>query len=188
MIKNKIKTSREQQGLTQARLAEKANLSIRTIQRIESGKTIPKGHTLNVLSEALAIEKNELFDQQPAVTPIEKEENLRLKFINLSSFCFIGIPFGNIIVPLYFWLKNQEHPKVSELGGSIISFQITWTLCTAFLLILSPFLQAYFPLEFPLILIVGLLAAFINIYFIIKTSIALKRKEYDVFPLNSSFL
>jgi transcriptional regulator with XRE-family HTH domain len=42
---SKLKQIREQQNLTQEELAEKSGISVRTIQRIESG-TEPKGHTL----------------------------------------------------------------------------------------------------------------------------------------------
>lgn len=51
-MKNKIQLLREENRLTQKELAEKAGLSLRTIQRIEAGN-IPKGFTLKALAESL---------------------------------------------------------------------------------------------------------------------------------------
>ena len=42
---SKLKNLREFQNLTQEELAEKSGVSVRTIQRIETGKK-PKGYTL----------------------------------------------------------------------------------------------------------------------------------------------
>ncbi|WP_394974852.1 helix-turn-helix domain-containing protein [uncultured Croceitalea sp.] len=43
---------REQLNFTQEQLAAKANISVRTIQRIEAGKKL-KGHILEAISKAL---------------------------------------------------------------------------------------------------------------------------------------
>jgi len=45
---SKLKQLREQKNMTQEELSEKSGISVRTIQRIESG-TNPKGHTLKYL-------------------------------------------------------------------------------------------------------------------------------------------
>lgn len=50
---NKIAELRKKKGLTQAELAEKCNLNIRSIQRIESGKVVPRAYTFKMLSEIL---------------------------------------------------------------------------------------------------------------------------------------
>ena len=44
MLGNKVRTLREAMGYTQANLAEAANLSIRTIKRIEADRSTPKGY------------------------------------------------------------------------------------------------------------------------------------------------
>lgn len=51
-MKNKVKTLREQKNLTQSELAENSGLSLRTIQRIESG-SVMKGFTLKAVAKAL---------------------------------------------------------------------------------------------------------------------------------------
>ncbi|WP_100614720.1 WG repeat-containing protein [Confluentibacter citreus] len=44
---------RKQKGLTQADVAEKCNVTIRTIQRIESGSVKPRSSTIKIISKAL---------------------------------------------------------------------------------------------------------------------------------------
>ncbi len=187
MSNNTIRTLREQLGYTQSDLAEQTNLSIRTIQRVESGQTVPKGHTLNVLVEALGVDKMEL--QKPIkLESRDSEEDTKLKLLNLSALCFIGIPFGNILVPFIIWEKYKKYSKVNQIGREILNFQITWTLGTVLMLIISPFLQDFIPWNFSLMLVLSLLAVFINIYFIIHTAQSLNRRNYDLLPLKIQFL
>lgn len=52
-ISQQIKSARQNQGLTQVQLAEKCNLDIRTIQRIESGMVTPRFYTMNLINKVL---------------------------------------------------------------------------------------------------------------------------------------
>lgn len=185
---NKIRIQREKLGYTQVELAEKANISVRTIQRIESGRTIPKGYTLKVLAEALEIGQKELLIEKISTNNTSAEVNWKLKLINLSALCFLAIPFGNILIPIFLWNKYKANPKVNEIGRRIINFQVLWTLSSCLLLIVSPFLQDLFPLNFTLILNVGLLAICVNIFVIVKTALSLSREEYDILPLKLQLL
>lgn len=89
---SKLISFREKLNLTQEELAEKSGLSVRTIQRIESGAN-PKGYTLRKLAQALGINENELLEAREI-----QEENLEdimlLKLINLSSLPLTFIPPG----------------------------------------------------------------------------------------------
>jgi transcriptional regulator with XRE-family HTH domain len=49
----KIVELRKRKGLTQEELVEKCNLSVRTIQRIESGEVIPRSYTVRLVFAAL---------------------------------------------------------------------------------------------------------------------------------------
>ncbi len=49
----KISELRLNKGLTQEELVKRCNLSVRTLQRIESGEVEPRGYTLKLISEAL---------------------------------------------------------------------------------------------------------------------------------------
>ncbi len=188
MIKNKVRTLRETLGYTQAELAELASLSIRTIQRVESGQSIPKGHTLQVLAQALGVDTNQLQEEKFAASEEEAEENLKLKLINLATLCFLGIPFGNLIVPFMLWQKYRVYALVDTVGRKILNFQIFWTLCTVLILIFSPFLQDYVTAPFSLMLVLSLISVGINLYFIFKTAQALSRKDYHILPLKIQFL
>jgi transcriptional regulator with XRE-family HTH domain len=49
----KIAELRKAKGYTQEELVEKCNLSVRTLQRIESGEVLPRTHTIRVIFAAL---------------------------------------------------------------------------------------------------------------------------------------
>lgn len=59
MSDNKIKTFRKQQNLSQEQLAEKAQVSLRTIQRLEAGEET-NTTTLNLVAGALGVEVSAL--------------------------------------------------------------------------------------------------------------------------------
>lgn len=49
----KIVELRKNQGFTQEELVERCNISVRTLQRIESGEVTPRSHTLKLIFEVL---------------------------------------------------------------------------------------------------------------------------------------
>lgn len=61
MQKTRISMLRKSKGFTQEKLAEKSNLSIRTIQRLESGEDSSL-ETLRLVANALEVPVNELFE------------------------------------------------------------------------------------------------------------------------------
>ncbi len=56
---NKIGDSRKKLGLSQDALAEKANVSLSTIQRIEKGTVTPRPFTVKILAESIDGSKQE---------------------------------------------------------------------------------------------------------------------------------
>jgi transcriptional regulator with XRE-family HTH domain len=64
---SKVKILREQKNLTQTELAEKSGLSLRTIQRIESGQSL-KGFTLKAIAQTLETEPENLFSNKKEMT------------------------------------------------------------------------------------------------------------------------
>jgi transcriptional regulator with XRE-family HTH domain len=88
-------------------LAEKAGLSLRTIQRFEAGTNEPKGHSLKVISKAFDVDisifqKNNIPEKETS-----EADKLSIKLINLSALAFLGIPFGNLIFPFFIWTKKR---------------------------------------------------------------------------------
>ncbi len=57
----KIAELRKAKGLTQEELVEKCNLSVRTIQRIESGEVTPRSYTVRIIFTALDYNYTRLF-------------------------------------------------------------------------------------------------------------------------------
>jgi transcriptional regulator with XRE-family HTH domain len=56
-----LKFYRAQRQLSQAQLAEKANISVTFLSNIECGKMFPKVETLSRITESLNVEVQELF-------------------------------------------------------------------------------------------------------------------------------
>ncbi len=167
-MKNKIQLLREKNRLTQKELAEKAGLSLRTIQRIEAGN-IPKGFTLQALAESLNTTPENL---------IEKEDkNIeRAKLINSSALFGLIIPFGGIIFPLIFTYKTQDVYN-KQLGRNIVALQIILSVTMSLFLIASPFLQKGLSVKFPVFLIVLITFLFLKLIAIIINGIALNKNK-----------
>jgi uncharacterized Tic20 family protein len=61
---------------------------------------------------------------------VSKEEQSWVMGCHLAALTgFIGIPFGNLLGPLFVWLlKRSEMPMVDRHGKEALNFQITVTL------------------------------------------------------------
>jgi uncharacterized Tic20 family protein/DNA-binding XRE family transcriptional regulator len=126
----KVTELRQTKGFTQEQLAEKCEVSARTIQRIESGEVDPRAYTLQCLSTALD------FDFMEDNT---SNENLWLVMMHLSNI----IPL--LIAPLLIWtLKKNQSYKIDKQGHAVLNFQITMIL----LLFLGGFLLMFVPAIF----------------------------------------
>lgn len=167
-MKNKVQLLREENRLTQKELAEKAGLSLRTIQRIEAGN-IPKGFTLKALAESLNTTPENL---------IEKEDNNieRAKLINSSALFGLIIPFGGIIFPLIFTYKTQDVYN-KQLGRNIIGLQIILSIIMSLFLIASPFIQEGLLLKFPVFLVVLITFLCLKLIVIIINGISLNKNK-----------
>ena len=177
-MKSVVQHLREEKNLTQTELAEKSELSLRTIQRIEAGN-VPKGFTLKAIANALDVAPEKLMQ-------ISKPENVdRAKFINLSALMGLIIPFGGIIFPLILTYKTND-PKNKELGKSIVSLQILLASMLSIALILSPFLQKELSLGFPVFIILLLIFISLKILVVILNGINLNKKSdlYKRFKIN----
>jgi uncharacterized Tic20 family protein/DNA-binding XRE family transcriptional regulator len=110
----KITELRQLKGLTQEQLAEKCEVSARTIQRIESGEVDPRSYTLQCLSQALGFDFEELDGSR---------DNPWLLLLHLSSMLCI------VILPLVLWSwKKNRSPLIDRQGRQVLNFQVTMTL------------------------------------------------------------
>ena len=177
-IAEKLKEHRRINLLSQERLAETSGISLRTIQRIEEGKSSGSAHTLTAIAKALNIDSSDLLIQAST----NPQNILQLKILNLSAIAIILIPFSNIIFPSYIYWKNRDDEKIKTIGNKILSFQILWTLGTLLLvlimpivlLLLFPFLKAS---SVPLFIPVYFAAIIFNVYFIIRFAIKINKQE-----------
>lgn len=122
-LAGKVKKYRIQKGFSQEELGERAGLSLRTVQRIENGETIPRGDSVQRLSAALNLTPDDLLSWE------QVEDNSLLISLNLSSLCFLLFPLLGVIVPLIIWVSKKD--KVRDLNRQakrILNFQITWNI------------------------------------------------------------
>ena len=172
---------REKLNLTQEELADKANISVRTIQRIEAG-TKPKGFTLEALSNALGVSKNVLLEDKIELYNINKQ---LIKYINLSSIILMIIPLGSIVLPLVIMYWKKEINKITK---QIITIQILWTLASIILVIASSFLKNWFSLSNQLTTVTILILLVLNLYIILRNTLAIEKNNYLHISLNFSVL
>ncbi|MNJ97147.1 transcriptional repressor DicA [compost metagenome] len=122
-LAKKIKELRTRKGFSQDELSVAAQLNLRTIQRIESGETEPRGDTLKRLAAALQVTPNELIDWT------EEEDTTVLMFLNISALSFIVFPLLGVIVPFVLWVSKKDKIKnLNATGKKLLNFQITWCI------------------------------------------------------------
>ncbi len=178
---SKLKEIRTKLNLTQEELADKSGISVRTIQRIESGIE-PKGQTLKLLAKALGIEEKELLEKED--THIKINSTL-IKIINLSSLPFTLIPPANIVIPLVImFAKKQFDP----LAKQIISIQILWFIIAFIIFMLSSFMKNWFSLGSKFILVVMILLVLSNVLIILRNSAEIDKKGKLFFRLSFSLI
>lgn len=141
----RIATIRKRKGLSQEVLAEQSGVSLRTIQRVEQGETVPRGYTLQALATALdvpleafraeeaeapapaAVPAPVLPSDAPAPTPALRPDPDFLQLLNLSALSFLVLPLLNILVPWWLW-KTRRHTiaHAAEVGRRVLGFQVLW--------------------------------------------------------------
>ena len=177
---SKVKFLREQKNLTQTELAEKSGLSLRTIQRIESGQSL-KGFTLKAIAKTLETEPENL---------VSKEENISIdsaKLINFYALAGLIIPFEGIIFPAILTYRTQDSVN-RELGKSVIGVQIILAFVISVFLILSPFIQHWFSIRFPLFLVPLMAFIILKLWIVIKNGISLNQTNQLSIKLKNNFL
>lgn len=114
---------RTRRGMSQEDLVGESLLSLRTIQRIESGRTSPRGDTLKRLATALKMPVEDLIDRD-----LLEDANL-VVLLNLVQLSFLVFPLFGVLIPLIIWLPNRNRVRdVDEVGQAILNFQASWSL------------------------------------------------------------
>jgi transcriptional regulator with XRE-family HTH domain len=132
-----IKDARIRKGLTQEELAEKTDISIRTIQRIESDEVDPRSYTLSTLARVLDLNYEELVNNKltPSEVNRQHDENVWLPLLHMSGLFVLLLP------PLLIWMvKKNEVRNIRSHAIDVINFQLTMLIYLAAGGILSIFL------------------------------------------------
>ncbi|MBB4119284.1 transcriptional regulator with XRE-family HTH domain [Mesonia hippocampi] len=177
-IGEKIREIRKKKGLSQEALAELAKLNLRTIQRIENNESEPRGQTLNLICEALAVKTEDIFDEGK-----QRDKNYLIVF-HLSVLTFLVIPIGNVIIPLIMWMNKKDKViGLREVGVSLLNFQLVWSVFSFVFVLLYAFLKimhyTYYAIPFYLCVGLYLLNILLPVFFAVKTS---KGKTGNLYP------
>lgn len=117
-----IKELRIKKGLTQEELADKTELSTRTIQRIENGEVAPRAYTLQMIAKVLEVDFS-LFtkDDSGVEMDVDKDSNRTwLAMIHLSGMLPLFLPSYII------WnRKKADIKEMTEHYRAVLSFQST---------------------------------------------------------------
>jgi transcriptional regulator with XRE-family HTH domain len=126
----KIKDLRNRKGLSQEELAEQAQISLRTVQRIENDETEARGDTLKRLAFALNTTPEYLTELPVKSTEISDDDNRGfLALFNLSALSFIIFPLLGIFLPLALWISSRKKlNNIDKPCKRLINFQISWCL------------------------------------------------------------
>lgn len=116
-IGKKIADARNLKGLTQEELAEKANISLRTVQRIENNENIPRGKTLKLIGDTLEINLK-IFTNPDEFKRLHKIGN---QIIKIFFLLILNLVLMSVIGYLTF---DSEANLNSRFGAFLLSFFI----------------------------------------------------------------
>ncbi|UYZ60360.1 helix-turn-helix domain-containing protein [Hymenobacter latericus] len=194
----RIQSIRKRKGYSQELLAEHSGVSLRTIQRVEQGETVPRGHTLQALATALGVSLEDFAPEPapllptappPAATPALRSDPQFLQLLNLSALSFLVLPLLNVVVPLLLWrARRHQVAHVAELGRRVLGFQILWQVVCFFAymgLVLGHWLAArYFQVVVPgTYLGVFILSYTVNVLAVLYYARRIRQGELDVYPI-----
>ncbi|HEX8425978.1 helix-turn-helix transcriptional regulator [Hymenobacter sp.] len=197
----RIVAARKSKGFSQELLAERSGVSLRTIQRVEQGDTVPRGHTVQALAEALNVPlevlQNKLasepeFDAAPApvlpvAPPVLRSDPQFLQLLNLSALSFLVLPLLNIVLPLLLWrARRHDTEHVAELGRRVLGFQILWQVGCFFvymvLLVGQMLVAHYYHLVLPgAFMGVFLVTYLLNVLTVVYYALQLRQGRLDLY-------
>ena len=117
-----IKELRIKKGLTQEELAEKTELSARTIQRIENGEVDPRAYSLQMIAKALDVDFSLFVEDESteAKDKNAKDSLFTLGLVHLSGMFLLFVP------TILIWnSKKNKVEGITDHFNDVISFQLT---------------------------------------------------------------
>jgi len=167
-----IKQLRLKKGITQEELSDRTDISVRTIQRIESGEVDARAHTLQSIAAALDVEFELLANCEPAPGEAnsDEEKSKWLSLLHLSGLLLLIVP------PIILWIWKRN--KVSDMprhAFDVINFQLSMSLYLLPCVLLS---------VYPFLLILGVYSQVI----IIMNTVRVSNNQSYKYPLMIRFL
>ncbi len=188
-LQQKIIAARKNKGLTQEELADLTKITPRTIQRIESGESVPRNFTLKAIAVALDIPFENLIS-----TEVESKDNVAelsndlisekdnvehfLRMLCLSCFSYIILPYVHFLIPAYFVKKNDKlSPNSLLFSQRLIRTQVYWMVTTIFVFLIVLAYNLYFVRKLGFSSPVNYLVPFFIMYFINAVIILINLKQ-----------
>lgn len=168
-----IKSIRIRNGMTQEELAEKAEMSTRSIQRIENGNVSPRPFNIRKIADALDVPYEELNSHMGEIGS-QKHSLVWLTLIHASGLFLVVLP----TVLIWIWKKDRV-PEIRQHAMDVINFQLN------LLLILVPCgIFAILMITIPIIVLIGIMGSTIILINTFRVALELPYK----YPLIYSFL
>lgn len=142
-LHDRIISARQQKGFTQEELADLSGLSVRTIQRIENGESVPRSYTLRMIANALGKDYEDLVKNEIPIPVVASQQCFSddrhfLQLFNLSCFTYLVIPWVHFMIPNYLLKKQNDLQKETvELSRKLLRQQIYWAVILHIALLLT---------------------------------------------------
>jgi len=173
----KLSDLREHLNLTQKELSEKSGISIRTIQRIESGQK-PKGFTLKAFAITLGVEKS-FFDESNAAESLDPDELKWNKIVNMLALPGSFLPPLNVLLPLAIMYLKKQNNRVNK---KLVSIQICWTLVALFLFVIVLILNDWLDVKSQFTMLIPILWLMLNTVIITRNAMILGKNNDHILP------
>ncbi|MEO1050572.1 MAG: helix-turn-helix transcriptional regulator [Bacteroidota bacterium] len=181
---NAIANARSLKGLSQEELAELSGISLRTIQRVESGSVIPRPHTLRSICQPLELEIAQLQQKDAGEEAIELNWN-GIRKVNLAALSVLLLPGLQILIQLLIKRKHNLSDKEHKLIKRLISFQVFWLIVSLLAIALTPLIsyilsgQTAFG-HFPLPQLVYVMLLLCNVIITIINAVKIDQKKENI--------
>ena len=169
---------RKLKGYSQEKLAEKAGVNIRTLQRLEKTDVNPQPHTLKILADALEVSIDDFM-----TTPAEDMPTQMPALMHFSGLSGTFIPFGNVLVPFVFWLYiKKQFPELDSHAKQVVNFHLSMTLYIFLTMILFFIVEMLYSL-----LILSILLGLCTLIFSIYNGFRVLKNLTPIYPLTIKF-
>lgn len=124
-LKNILSRRRKELNMTQKELAEKLNVSDKTISKWENGASYPEITLLNSIAKALDLSINELLGAEDLNTKEGYDNNAIINYRN-KIFLIIGLVVTGIIISLGSFLVESLQVLLAIIGIAIWAFSLIY--------------------------------------------------------------